>query len=66
MAAVVPPGQQGEGQGLPLAVGDAQLLERPHRHTAAAAAELLHQYTVAAAATGHQHLQRTWLALEIR
>ena len=66
MAAVVPPGQQGEGQGLPLAVGDAQLLQGPHRKTAATAAKLLHQHAVAAAATGHQHLQGPWLEVEIR
>ena len=58
----MPPGQQGEGQGLPLLVADSQAFQGPHPHPSAAQAELFHQQAVAGSTTGHEQLERTGAA----
>ena len=54
----VPPGQQGEGQGLSLCLADAKFRQRPHDQAAAAALQLFYEQAVAAAPASHQQLDR--------
>ena len=54
MAPSVPPGQQSKGEGLPLRIRDAQLLQRAHQDARAAAAKLRHQEAVAGPTSGHE------------